>query len=77
MKNCNKVIESHKDSLRNSKEDTDTLRATLKQTEQMETKLKKSFFTLDDDMDIVKEILNEEHKFQLQHSVNIYNNNLQ
>lgn len=77
MKNCNKVIESHKDSLRNSKEDTDTLRATLKQTEQMETKLKKSFFTLDDDMDIVKEILNEEHKFQLQHSVIIYSNNVQ
>ncbi|KAH1014176.1 hypothetical protein HUJ04_003061 [Dendroctonus ponderosae] len=70
VKSCSKEIELHKDSLKHSKNDTQTLLETFQNTEKVEAKLKHSFFNLEDDMDFVKEILNEEHKFQMEHKGN-------
>jgi len=68
------VIELHKDSLKSSKNDTSNLFESFQQTEKAETKLKHSFFSMDDDMDFVKEILSEEHKFQIENQVTFYVN---
>ncbi|XP_050309918.1 CAP-Gly domain-containing linker protein 1 isoform X2 [Anthonomus grandis grandis] len=69
VKSCSQVIEAHKDSLRHSKQDTDVLLETFLKIEKNESKLKKSFFNGEDDMEFVKEILNEERKFQAQQKV--------
>lgn len=63
------MIELHKDSLKHSKNDTHSLLETFQSTEKVEAKLKHSFFNMEDDMDFVKEILNEEHKFQMENKV--------
>ncbi|XP_060517448.1 lebercilin isoform X2 [Cylas formicarius] len=65
MKSCSEVIELHRENLKSSQRDSDTLLAAFKDTEQLESKLKKSFFHLDQsDMSFVREILNEEYKFK-------------
>ncbi|KAL1491432.1 hypothetical protein ABEB36_012032 [Hypothenemus hampei] len=70
VKTCSKVIELHKESLKHSKLDTNNLMTSFKETEKLETKLKTSFFNGEvDDIDFVKEILNEERKFQLEHNL--------
>ncbi|XP_076271134.1 uncharacterized protein LOC143202970 [Rhynchophorus ferrugineus] len=71
MKNCNKVIEVHKENLVSSQKSTDKLMETLKKTEKAEHKLKNSFFNMEDDIDFVHEILNEEFKFQAIHNKSI------
>ncbi|XP_030761377.1 lebercilin-like protein isoform X2 [Sitophilus oryzae] len=75
VKNCNKVIEVHKESLLSSKKDTNSLIDTLRRTEAAEHKLKNSFFDMNDDMSFVQEILNEEYKFQLAHNDSMKNPN--
>ncbi|CAH1117404.1 unnamed protein product [Phaedon cochleariae] len=63
-----KRIDAHKESLKMSKDDTDTLLETFKKTQKMEAKLKDSLLTFDNDsgVDVINEILAEEMKFQSQ-----------
>ncbi|KAG5876087.1 hypothetical protein JTB14_028859 [Gonioctena quinquepunctata] len=64
---CSERIDSQKESLKMSKEDTDILLETVSKTQKLESKLKNSLLSCDTDngVDFLGDIFSEEVKFQL------------
>lgn len=69
VKNCSKIVDRHKEHFEEAKSETEKLISTLKQTDEVDAKLRKNILVDIDlpvkDVDIINKIWNDEYRFQM------------